>query len=243
MTKVSFGRTLVDGEPADSSPKIELDTDSPTLARLRQATGPLTSNPVTGEWGAQLVDAEEVDGDYSRSLGIFPSGASGPDEHVHPNCAETFSVVEGEVVFTLDGTDQTLGAGASVTIEAGTPHTFRNDSESLASVEVEIRPSEDTTGVINALFGMAHEDKVTDTGTPKFLHTMVFADATAQDTYFTSPPRPIMKLLTAIFAPIGRALGYQAINPKYLDESFWHDHVEQPDWEKIDAVSSTVSDA
>lgn len=243
MKKVTFGRTLVDGTPDERGPKIELDTDSPTLSRLRQASGPLRSNPVTSEWGARLVDAEEVNGEYSRSLGIFPPGASGPDEHVHPNCAETFSVVEGEVVFTLDGTDRTLGAGASVTVEAGTPHTFRNDSDSLASFEVEIRPSEETTGVIDALFGMAHEGKVTDSGKPKFLRAMVFADATADDTYFTSPPRPITRFFTTVFAPIGRALGYRAINPKYLDESFWHDHVEQPDWEEIDAASSTPSDA
>lgn len=243
MATVSFGRTLVDGTTVENSPNIELDTDSPTLRRIQQATGPLMSNPVTGEWGVRLVDTEDVNGDYSRSLGIFPPNASGPAEHVHPNCTETFSVIEGDVEFTLDGNKQTLAAGASITVEPGTPHSFRNESKSLASFEVEIRPSEETTDVIATLFGLAHDGNVTDNGKPNFLHAMVFADATAQDTYFTSPPRPLMNLLTTVFAPIGRALGYQAINPKYLDESFWHEHVEQPDWEHIDAVSSADMDA
>ena len=242
MNRIVFGRTLVDGTPDDSGPKIELDVASPTLAKLREATGPLRSNPVTGEWGAALVSADETDGEYSISLGIFPAGASGPDEHVHPNCAERFAVVEGEIVFTVDGEDRTLSAGNGVTVRPGTPHTFRNGSDSLASFTVEIRPSDRTSGVITTLFGLAHEGKVQDTGQPKFLRGMVLADATADDTYFTSPPRPVMKVLTTIFAPIGRALGYRAMEAKYAVESFWYEHVEQPDWDEIDAMRSASSD-
>ncbi|KZN23648.1 hypothetical protein A4G99_12225 [Haladaptatus sp. R4] len=242
MDRIVFGRTLVDGTPDDSGPRIEVDSDCPTLAKLREATGPLRSNPVTGEWGAGLVSADETDGEYSISLGIVPAGAGGPDEHVHPNCAERFVVVEGEVVFSVDGEDRTLTAGNGVTVSPGTPHTFRNDSDSLASFTVEIRPSDQTRGVITTLFGLAHEGTVRDDGQPKFLRGMVLADSTAEDTYFTSPPRPVMKVLTTIFAPIGRALGYRAIEPKYAEESFWREHVEQPDWDEIDATRSTADD-
>ena len=41
MNRTVFGRTLVDGTPDDSGPKIELDVDGPTLAKLREATEPL----------------------------------------------------------------------------------------------------------------------------------------------------------------------------------------------------------
>ncbi len=242
MNQIVFGRTLVDGTPNDSGPKIELDPNSPTLAKLREAQGPLRSNPVTGEWGVSLVNSEETDGEYSISLGIVPPDADGPDEHLHPNCAERFVVVEGEVVFTVDGVDQTLTAGNGVTVSPDTPHTFRNDSDSFASFTVEIRPSDQTSGVIMTLFGLAHEGKVKDNGQPKFLRGMVLADATAEDTYFTSPPRPVMTVLATVFAPIGRALGYRAIEPKYAEESFWREHVEQPDWDEIDAMSSTADD-
>ncbi len=90
---------------------------------------------------------------------------------------------------------------------------------------------------------LAHEGKVQDTGQPKFLRGMARSRTPPpMYTYFTSPPRaPVMKVLTTIFAPIGRALGYRAMEAKYAVESFWYEHVELPDPDEIDAMRSASS--
>lgn len=222
---VTFGRTLVDGQPVDEG--LTFPADSPTVALLREATGPLISNPVLGEYGAALVRAEDVDGASMRALAITPPGADGPPEHYHPGYAESFEVVEGEFVFELEGELRTLRPGESVTVEAGTPHTFRSESDAYASCIVETRPAGRLTEVIQLLFGLAHDGKLSASGRPSFLQAMVMDDELGQDTVFTGPPPAVQRLLAAVCAPVGRVAGYRAHYPAYAEDSFWEAHVEQ----------------
>ncbi|MDZ7701350.1 MAG: cupin domain-containing protein [Halobacteriales archaeon] len=223
---VTFGRTLVDGDPVDDG--LTFPADSPTLAALADATSPLISNPVRGEYGAALVTAEESDGERSRALAITPPGAQGPPEHYHPGFAETFEVVEGEFVFEVEGEPSTLAAGESVTIEPGTPHTFRNESASYATCVVESRPAGRLEEVVQLLFGLAHEGKLPDSGRPSFFQAMVMADEMDDDTVFTSPPPAVQSAMATVFAPLGRLLGYRDTYPEFAEDTFWEARVEQP---------------
>ncbi|WP_207801805.1 cupin domain-containing protein [Phenylobacterium hankyongense] len=47
--------------------------------------------------------------------------------HIH-NCEETVLVLEGEAVAEIDGTEHNLRASDTTWIPAGTPHRFRNPS-------------------------------------------------------------------------------------------------------------------
>jgi len=223
---VTFGRTLVDGVPVDEG--LTLPVDSPTMALLASATGPLLSNPQLGEYGIALVTAEETEGASLRALAITPPGAQGPPEHVHPNYAERFEIIEGSFVVEVDGTPQLLESGDHATVEAGRRHTFRNESDDYASVVVEARPAGRLTDVVQSMFGLAHEGKLTADGNPPFWQVMVMADELRDDTVFTSPPPVVQRLLSAVCAPIGRRLGYRAAYPAYNDPAFWTERVEQP---------------
>lgn len=139
MTAVTFGRTLVDGEPIDDG--VTVDAEGPTAELVAQITSPMLSNPVSGEWTAALVEGHETDGAYERGLAIYTAHNEGPPEHVHPNYEERFEVLEGEFVFAIDGTRRRLTAGNDVTVPRGTPHTFHNDSDEIASCIVETRPA------------------------------------------------------------------------------------------------------
>lgn len=221
---VTFGRTLVGGEPADDG--LTFPVNSPTVEFLAKATSPLISNPMLGEYGAALVEAEDVDGTYMRALAITPPGAAGPAEHYHLHYAESFEVVEGEFVFEVEGEPRTLGPGESVTVKAGTPHTFRNESDSYATCIVETRPAGQLNQVVQLLFELAHDGKLPDSGRPSFLQVMVMADEMGDDTIFTSPPPAVQRLLAAVVAP-GRVAGYRAHYPAYAEDSFWTERVEQ----------------
>lgn len=225
LETVTFGRTFVDGEPSDDG--LTFPADSPTVEMLRTASFPLFSNPQLGEYAAGLATAEETDGEYAQGLLITPSGATGPAEHFHPTYAETFEVVEGEFIVEVKGEPGTLGAGESITIESGTPHTFRNESDSYASCIVESRPAGRLGEVVMLLFGLAHDGKLPESGQPSFLQAMVMAEEMGDDTVFTSPPPAVQKVLAKVFGPIGRHLGYRATYPAYVSEEFWEERVEQ----------------
>lgn len=69
-----------------------------------------------------LVDSEQTGGNFSVMEQWMPAG-DGPPAHVHP-IDEWFEVLEGTIVFHVDGREITAGAGDSVWIPRGTVHTF-----------------------------------------------------------------------------------------------------------------------
>lgn len=226
QTTVSFGRQLVDGDPIGDG--ITLTADGPTAAFLSDFSGPIISNPVTEEYFGVLLRPEEVDGEYGQILEFFPPGNMGPPEHYHPAYEERFEVIEGEYVFVVDGEQRTLMAGDEITVPPNTPHTYRNESTELATNIGEARPPAQIEEVITTMFGLAHEGNVGDDGEPTFLHLMTMVPELSDDTVFTSPPPAVQKALATVFAPIARLAGHQATYPKYLEDSFWEGHVEQP---------------
>jgi quercetin dioxygenase-like cupin family protein len=80
--------------------------------------------------GSYLVhlSGEQTGGTLAVVEYAFPPGAVGAALHVHHGHAEHFHILDGEITFDLGGTVRTAGAGASVSVPAGTAHGFRNDS-------------------------------------------------------------------------------------------------------------------
>lgn len=67
-----------------------------------------------------LADVPELA--ISSSLGA-PGGPS-PPPHVHPRHAESFHVLDGEMTFTVDGSEVHAGVGSWVHVPPGTVHSF-----------------------------------------------------------------------------------------------------------------------
>jgi quercetin dioxygenase-like cupin family protein len=75
-----------------------------------------------------LVDGDATGGKLAVMEVVFPKHAS-PPLHTHPQ-GETLVLVEGRVTAVVDGTRSEVAAGSAIHAPAGTPHTFRVDSES-----------------------------------------------------------------------------------------------------------------
>ena len=71
-----------------------------------------------------LVSSAETGGGYEL-VEITGEPGLGVPPHVHTNEDETFYVVEGEAVFTLDGEETAVGPGTAVHLPRGIPHGFR----------------------------------------------------------------------------------------------------------------------
>ena len=57
---------------------------------------------------------------------VVPPSPGGPPQHVHREHDETFIVTEGRLRFTSGADSVDIETGSSVTVPAGTPHTFSN---------------------------------------------------------------------------------------------------------------------
>src|SRR6185295_19787201 len=75
-----------------------------------------------------LVTGEETNGSFSL-LEITQRPGSEPPYHVHDLEDETIYVLEGQISFMVDGEIQELGAGQTIFLPRGIPHTFRVRSE------------------------------------------------------------------------------------------------------------------
>jgi quercetin dioxygenase-like cupin family protein len=163
-------------------------------------------NPVTGQ---RLIFATgETAGESRRIEGVFkPSRLRGVD-HIHPDQAERFEVVDGRLGLRVSGRESVLEAGETADVPAGTPHSCWNAADGETRVVFEFQPWNDATERFYELyFGFAQEGKVDSEGKPKLLDVATVWREMGKHGALASPPLPLQRLLFSILAPIARLLG------------------------------------
>ena len=109
-------------------------------------------NPATGEWITYTALAEDSDGQLVRfTWRSVPGGVI--TEHVHPGQEERFTILAGEAHFTLNGAELVAGAGETVVVPAGVPHSEGNPGPAEIDGVVELRPALRTKEWHEALAG------------------------------------------------------------------------------------------
>jgi mannose-6-phosphate isomerase-like protein (cupin superfamily) len=71
-----------------------------------------------------LLDSATTDAGLSVLACEAPGDSSGPPLHIHPHTDETFFVVWGTLLLSVDGVTHTLHKGACGFVPRGTAHTF-----------------------------------------------------------------------------------------------------------------------
>jgi mannose-6-phosphate isomerase-like protein (cupin superfamily) len=100
-----------------------MSTPSVVLAAAEGRTAaPLN---VVGEETLVKFAPEDCDGQMAVFHLVAPP-MSGPPLHVHTREDEFFHVLEGELVFEIDGVRHTVGVGGSVGLRRGVPHRYQN---------------------------------------------------------------------------------------------------------------------
>ena len=94
---------------------------------------------IVGEETLVKVSAEDSDGTLAFFHLVAPP-MSGPPRHVHSREDELFYVLEGELVFELDGERHTVRAGDTVYLRRGVVHTYQNFTTSDARLLIATVP-------------------------------------------------------------------------------------------------------
>jgi mannose-6-phosphate isomerase-like protein (cupin superfamily) len=203
--------------------------------------GDVYENRVTGEYAVILRGTEDRgDGPGIAHLRVRPGGAV-VGEHIHPHIVESFTLIRGLLEAKIAGKVTSLVPGERTTVAPNVPHDWWNASRTdEAHVLVEVAPAPGSGHIdadrfemmIGMLFGLANDGKVDKKGRPTPLQASLILREFADIVVFTSPPPAVQRMLFGVLAPIATALGYKALEPRYLRP---HGHVT-PDPEALKAA-------
>ncbi len=171
--------------------------------------GEVIHNPATGETVTFLVTASESDGRLLQ-LEMAAERSSAPT-HVHPKLSERWDLREGRVHFRVGGDERVLDAPAELAIPPGTPHRFWSDGRIRTVVDYE--PAGRFEEFLETVYALAAAGKTNKQGMPNLLRSAVIARAHLDDYALPFPPLAVQRVLFAVLAPVGRALGYRARYP------------------------------
>ena len=123
-------------------------------------------NPATGEWITYTAIAEDSDGQLVRfNWRSVPGGVI--TEHIHPRQEERFTIIAGEAHFTLNGEQRVAGAGETIVVPAGVPHSEGNPGPDEIEGVVELRPALRAKELHEAFAGLVADGKTTPRGAPR----------------------------------------------------------------------------
>jgi quercetin dioxygenase-like cupin family protein len=108
------------------------------VLRSGQTRTPAPLN-IVGESTHVLVSPADSAGHFAAFHLVAPP-MSGPPLHVHSREDEWFYVLEGELVFELDGVRHTVAAGGSVYLQRGVVHRYQNFTDRDARLLIATTP-------------------------------------------------------------------------------------------------------
>jgi quercetin dioxygenase-like cupin family protein len=162
------------------------------------------SNTRTGQW----MKIVELEPGSLRIDSVSPATDEREPLHVHPKQESGAELLSGSLVFEVDGVQRRLVPGDSISIPASTRHRFWNDTEQEAHWIGFFRPALATADFFETLFALADEGKLDAKGMPRPLQLAVMVPEFADEIRPASPPWPLLRVASALLAPLARARGY-----------------------------------
>jgi mannose-6-phosphate isomerase-like protein (cupin superfamily) len=182
----------------------------------RSRAGDVIVGRATGQRAIMLLGTEDSqDGPIAFHLFVRPGGGD-LGEHLHPSLTERFRVLSGRVAVRIDGVERVLEEGEDLIVPPGVSHRWWNAGAGEAEMLVQVDEGRRYELMLCTLFGLGNDRLITRKGNPRLLQRAVIASEFRDVAVFMKPLRPFQRLLNGFLAPIGQALGYQPVYPRYL---------------------------
>jgi oxalate decarboxylase/phosphoglucose isomerase-like protein (cupin superfamily) len=122
---------------------------------------------------------------------VKPQGGV-PFSHSHTYQKEMFTVISGEVKFTLDGKESIAKPGETIRVPRGATHTcFNPSTQEDMKLLVEYRPARFGDVGLEQIFGLAKDGKCSKEGAPFPLLMAVFMVDSQFEAYLGEIPKGI----------------------------------------------------
>jgi len=128
--------------------------------------GDSITNTRTGQRMTFLKTWAETNGTQLQIDCYSPPTDAREPEHLHPYQENRFHLLEGELVFSIDGKEQLAKAGDTISIPKNTAHHFWNPGQTVAHYIQEFYPALKIDGFFDTFFTLAREGKLNKKGRP-----------------------------------------------------------------------------
>jgi len=139
-----------------------------------------------------------------------PSSAVKEPEHIHPFQENSFEVISGKMNFSVNGKEQIVGSGESITISKGVPHYFWNDGGTEVHYIQYFKPALQIEKFFRTFFTLARENRLNKNGLPNIFLISIISLKYQNEIRLVKPPWVLQKLIFSVLSPVGKILGYKA---------------------------------
>ena len=166
-------------------------------------------NARTGQTMIFLKTGTETNGEFLEIECFSPPSDSREPEHIHPFQENFFRMISGTCVFSVNGREQTVGAGGIINIPPNVKHYFWNPGNKQAHYIQEFRPALHIDEFFETFFALSRDKKLNEKGIPNFFHASLIMLKHKNEIRVTNPPWAIQLLTYVTLAPVGRLMGYR----------------------------------
>jgi mannose-6-phosphate isomerase-like protein (cupin superfamily) len=157
-----------------------------------------------------LATAGTTAGELVRCRVTVAAKRAAPPQHSHPEQVEEFHVETGRMGYVLGHASLEARAGETVTVPAGTNHTFWNAGVEPLVVTTEVRPALRFEDFVETIHVLIRDGKLAaGGGRPNPLLLAVVANAYRREWRLTGLS-PAVRVLLPLLAAAGRRAGYRA---------------------------------
>lgn len=154
--------------------------------------------------------AAETDGQLLEIECFSPPSAVKEPEHIHPLQENIFKIISGFCIFEVEGKEQVIRAGQTISIPPKTRHHFWNPGETVAHYIQEFRPALHIDEFFETFFALSRDGKLNNKGIPNLLHGSLIMLKHKDEIRVTKPPWALQLLTYCTLAPIGYFMGYRS---------------------------------
>jgi len=175
----------------------------------------------TGETFVFIKTAADTDGQQLVFDMICEpgGGAKGAPTHLHPKQDERFHIHEGVIEFEVNGRNFFAYPGETITVSAGTPHTWRNPSQKEKAVfRCELEPAGQWEFIFESLCGMSQRGMLNADGTVPPLAMARALHLYPDHLYIAALPIWVQKVGFALLSPIAKLMGYKELYTYQFDQ-------------------------
>ena len=164
----------------------------------------------TGQKMTFLETWAETKGTQLKIDCISPPSSERGKSHFHPYQENRFTILEGNLHFTINGKEQFAEVGDTISIPKNTPHSFYNSGHLDAHYIQEFFPALKIDSLFETFFVLARDGKLNKGGTPNILRTALILLNFEKEIRLTQPNWPLQKFTFKMLAPIAKLMGYKA---------------------------------
>lgn len=176
--------------------------------------GQTISNKVTSEKITWLKTSKDTAGRYLLFGFEVAPGKKVAVRHIHPRQKETLVIQSGQLKLEIGGKTSVYKPGETITIPAGTPHEWWNDSASMPlQMEVKFEPALKTEIFFEQFFGLAADGKTDSKGSPSFMQIMAMCNE--YNIYIAGPPVALQRVMGFVLGGFARMTGRKKFYSRY----------------------------